>query len=146
MHENESNNFLEKWPALAEGIIKIAREISKSPSLLKFLADEFSNVKFCYEFTCIRNPFEIPFSHVLLICVGNWDKEIGALLILLHLIPPTAQGKGKGGRCKIDGAKGRIITFHKVRNINFKNCLIDERFSLFINTPDYNRQEPHFSQ
>ncbi|OXA48782.1 hypothetical protein Fcan01_16137 [Folsomia candida] len=39
--------------------------------------------------------------------------EIGALLILLHLIPPTAQGKGKGGRCKIDGAKGRIITFHK---------------------------------
>ncbi|OXA38358.1 hypothetical protein Fcan01_26799 [Folsomia candida] len=44
---------------------------------------------------------------------SNWDKEIGALLILLHLIPPTAQGKGKGGRCKIDGAKGRIITFHK---------------------------------
>ncbi|XP_035716445.1 uncharacterized protein LOC118439316 [Folsomia candida] len=87
MHPNDDNRFLENWPALSEGIVEKAKEISHAPALLKFLAEEFS----------------------------NWDSGIGALLALLHLIPPTVQGKGKGKRCKLNEAAGRLISFYKVK-------------------------------
>lgn len=46
MHPNDDNRFLENWPALSEGIVEKAKEISHAPALLKFLAEEFCNYYF----------------------------------------------------------------------------------------------------
>jgi hypothetical protein len=44
----------------------------------------------------------------------KWDESLSGLLTLLQLIPPTAQGKGKGSRAKIVDARDLLVTFYKV--------------------------------
>lgn len=53
------------------------------------------------------------------IYTGNWDPSLRALFFLLHLIPPAAQGRGKGIRCNILQARERLVTFHKVKYAKF---------------------------
>lgn len=63
----------------------------------------------------------------------KWDESILALLTLLQFIPPAAQGKGKGGRAKIEDARDLVVTFYPVRN-NF-NYYLTGRFFKKITYP-----------
>lgn len=46
--------------------------------------------------------------------LGKWDESVTALFTLLQLIPPAAQGKGKGSRSTIEDARDLLISFYKV--------------------------------
>lgn len=48
---------------------------------------------------------------------GNWDTELAAFLALLYLIPPAAQGKGKGSRSSISDARNLMVSYYKVANL-----------------------------
>ncbi|XP_035711162.1 uncharacterized protein LOC118436708 [Folsomia candida] len=80
LYPEEENNFLNSWQIWTKQILQEAKYINKSPALLKFLTEN----------------------------CGEWDEAIGALFTLLHLIPPTAQGKAKRNRCNIEDAKTRL--------------------------------------
>ncbi|CAL8300304.1 unnamed protein product [Merluccius merluccius] len=43
----------------------------------------------------------------------EWDSEMTAILLLLHLLPPTVKGK-KGGKMSASEAARRLIKFMKV--------------------------------
>lgn len=43
----------------------------------------------------------------------EWDSEMAAILLLLHLLPPTVKGK-KGGKMSASEAASRLIKFMKV--------------------------------
>ncbi|XP_035700557.1 uncharacterized protein LOC118433081 [Folsomia candida] len=77
--------FLDTWETLREQILTNCKRISKSTALHKFINDN----------------------------AGNWDRSTGALLALLYLIPPTAHGRGKGARCKIEDAESRLVKYFK---------------------------------
>ncbi|OXA54544.1 hypothetical protein Fcan01_11462 [Folsomia candida] len=85
MFPDLEQNFLNTWPEFADRLIAHCKTLSNSPALLKFANNNYD----------------------------NWDKSIAALFVLLHLIPPSAQGRGKGGRCKIDDAKLKLVTFYR---------------------------------
>lgn len=43
----------------------------------------------------------------------DWDSEIAAILLLLHLLPPTFKGKKSSKISALDAA-GRLVKFMKV--------------------------------
>jgi hypothetical protein len=108
MFPESSSNFLLTWPSAASEIVKQAKIISKSPALLKFIADD-AGIFYILKL----NIFLWKYSQ-LFYSLDKWDESIAAIFTLLHLIPPTAQGKGKGSRADLEQAKELIVTFFKV--------------------------------
>ncbi|OXA38682.1 hypothetical protein Fcan01_26604 [Folsomia candida] len=85
MHPGIEDNFLIQWPNLVKKLLDNRQRVNnKSQALKKFLREEFD----------------------------KWDQSTLALFVLLYLIPPTARGKGQGGRCSIEKAKSRLVTFY----------------------------------
>ncbi|XP_035710226.1 uncharacterized protein LOC110853528 [Folsomia candida] len=78
-------NFTRIWPSFSSQLLEKVKDLKQSPSLCKFLTEESD----------------------------NWDSEVAALFVLLYLIPPAAQGRGKGSQCTIDEAKNLLISFYK---------------------------------
>lgn len=60
----------------------------------------------------------------ILMCVNNktvtgWDGDLSSLLLLLHLIPPSARGREKPGKVSASQAEKHLVVFKKV--IHFSN-------------------------
>ena len=45
----------------------------------------------------------------------GWDSDLSSILLLLHLLPPSAQGRKKPGKMSATQAMGNIVVFRKVR-------------------------------
>ncbi|XP_021959390.1 uncharacterized protein LOC110855279 [Folsomia candida] len=84
LFQDASHKFLQIWPKFAKRLLDHVKQIKQTPAMAKFFATE----------------------------ADKWDESILALLTLLQFIPPAAQGKGKGGRAKIEDARDLVVTFY----------------------------------
>ncbi|XP_063076104.1 uncharacterized protein LOC134466140 [Engraulis encrasicolus] len=87
--ENVSGKFVSKWPTFYKPrIITVCKGLRPGPHLDDLLsAQEASN--------------------------DGWDGDLAAILLLLHLLPPTAKGKAHGKMSAAD-AVAHVINFMKV--------------------------------
>lgn len=46
-------------------------------------------------------------------CAG-WDSDLSSIILLLHLIPPTAQGRKRPGKVSASQAEKHLVVFKKV--------------------------------
>ena len=51
----------------------------------------------------------------------GWDSDMSAILLLLHLLPPSAQGRKRPGKISASQAVDQLIRFQKVYETVFKN-------------------------
>ncbi|XP_033101223.1 uncharacterized protein LOC117104481 [Anneissia japonica] len=88
-------NFLEKWPNVKDQVVSFAREINGSiiTSQLLTAVDRDPEGDGLY---------------------GDWDPDTAAILLLLCLLPPVNQGRGKSQKMSITTAIDEIIQFEKI--------------------------------
>ncbi|XP_037304448.2 uncharacterized protein si:ch211-277p15.1 [Pungitius pungitius] len=91
--EVTANKLLEKWPTTFK-----AKVIKESHGLVptKELLDLMRNAESAAE---VEN---------------GWDNEMSAILLLLHLLPPSAQGRKRPGKLSAYQAVDQLIRFQKV--------------------------------
>ncbi|OXA55062.1 hypothetical protein Fcan01_10168 [Folsomia candida] len=85
MKEESQHNFTNSWPVFSSKLLIKAKEFNSSPAVTKYLAEESD----------------------------QWDQSLAALFLLLHLIPPAAQGKAKGSRSKTTCAQMLMVSYYK---------------------------------
>ena len=51
----------------------------------------------------------------------GWDSDMSAILLLLHLLPPSAQGRKRPGKISASQAVDHLIRFQKVYETVFEN-------------------------
>lgn len=94
--ENTTGKLLEKWPTmLKKKIIKQCGKLPTSKELedLLLAADPQEDDDISGE--------------------SGWDSDIASILLLLHLIPPSAQGRKKPGKVSASQAEKHLIVFKK---------------------------------
>ncbi|XP_017265399.3 uncharacterized protein LOC108235699 [Kryptolebias marmoratus] len=91
--EGTANKFLEKWPtSLKSKVIKESHGLVPTTELLDLL----------------RNA-ELPAE-----AENGWDSDMSAIFLLLHLLPPSAQGRRRPGKMSASQAVDHLIRFLKV--------------------------------
>ncbi|XP_055016287.1 uncharacterized protein LOC129410991 [Boleophthalmus pectinirostris] len=91
-----SGKFLEKWPTMfKEKIIKQCRKLPSTTELndLLLAADPQEDDADGADF--------------------GWDSDFASILLLLHLVPPTAQGRKKPGKMSASQAEKHLVVFKK---------------------------------
>ncbi|XP_055009182.1 uncharacterized protein LOC129408877 [Boleophthalmus pectinirostris] len=94
--EDVSGKFLEKWPTMfKEKIIKQCRKLPSTTELndLLLAADPQEDDADGADF--------------------GWDSDFASILLLLHLVPPTAQGRKKPGKMSASQAEKHLVVFKK---------------------------------
>ncbi|XP_062314216.1 uncharacterized protein LOC134018337 isoform X2 [Osmerus eperlanus] len=91
--EATANTFLEKWPTtFKEKVMKESQGLVPTTELLDLMRNAESAVE----------------------TENGWDCDISAILLLLHLLPPAAQGRKRPGKMSASQAADKIIRFQKV--------------------------------
>ncbi|XP_066508846.1 uncharacterized protein [Hoplias malabaricus] len=91
--EVTANKFLERWPTTFKTkVIEGAHGLAPTTELLDLMRNSESNVDF----------------------QNGWDSDMSALLLLLHLLPPSAQGRKRPGKMSASQAGHQLIRFQKV--------------------------------
>ncbi|XP_076137860.1 uncharacterized protein LOC143121386 [Alosa pseudoharengus] len=95
--EDVSGKLLERWPTTFKK--KIIKECRKLPSIseveeLLLAADP------------LEDGTEVDFD-------SGWDSDLASILLLLHLIPPTAQGRKRPGKVAASQAEKHLVVFKK---------------------------------
>ncbi|KAL2097491.1 hypothetical protein ACEWY4_006698 [Coilia grayii] len=104
--EETSAKLLERWPTLfKEKTIRQSKGLSASSIELQELIQAADS----------------PLS-------GNedlygWDSDLSSILLLLHLLPPSAQGRKKPGKMSATQAMGNLVVFRKVRRNSIQGHL-----------------------
>ncbi|XP_055081790.1 uncharacterized protein LOC117380688 [Periophthalmus magnuspinnatus] len=94
--EDVSGKLLENWPTMfKEKIIKQCRKLPSTTDLddLLLAADPQKDDAGGADF--------------------GWDSDISSILLLLHLVPPTAQGRKKPGKMSASRAEKHLVVFKK---------------------------------
>ncbi|XP_039527428.1 uncharacterized protein LOC120479215 [Pimephales promelas] len=91
--EATANKFLEKWPTTFKA--KVIKEIHGLVPTTELL-DLMRNAESAAE---VEN---------------GWDSDMSAILLLLHLLPPSAQGRKRPGKLSAYQAVDQLIRFQKV--------------------------------
>ncbi|XP_036978681.1 uncharacterized protein LOC119033139 [Acanthopagrus latus] len=90
--ELTANKFLEKWPtSLRAKVITESHGLVPSTELLDLMRNAESTV----------------------VVENGWDSDMSAILLLLHLLPPSAQGRKRPGKMSASQAVGHLIKFIK---------------------------------
>ncbi|XP_034757289.1 uncharacterized protein LOC117962231 [Etheostoma cragini] len=90
--EATANKFLEKWPTTFKAkVIKESHGLVPTTELLDLMrnADLAAEVE------------------------NGWDSDMSAILLLLHLLPPSAQGRKRPGKLSAYQAVDQLIRFQK---------------------------------
>ncbi|XP_045071867.1 uncharacterized protein LOC121555461 [Coregonus clupeaformis] len=91
--EATANKFLEKWPTTFKAkVIKESHGLVSTTELLDLMrnAESAADVE------------------------NGWDSDMSAILLLLHLLPPSAQGRKRPGKMSAYQAVDQLIRFQKV--------------------------------
>ncbi|CAI5670013.1 unnamed protein product [Oreochromis niloticus] len=90
--EVTANKFLERWPIdLKSKILKESHGLVPTSELLKLMCNAESATE-------VEN---------------GWDSDMSAILLLLHLLPPSAQGRKRPGKMSASQAVDNLIKFLK---------------------------------
>ncbi|XP_041730636.2 uncharacterized protein LOC121562426 [Coregonus clupeaformis] len=91
--EATANKFLEKWPTTFKAkVIKESHGLVSTTELLDLMRNAESAAE-------VEN---------------GWDSDMSAILLLLHLLPPSAQGRKRPGKMSAYQAVDQLIRFQKV--------------------------------
>ncbi|XP_030587923.1 uncharacterized protein LOC115782070 isoform X1 [Archocentrus centrarchus] len=91
--EGTANRFLEKWPtSLKSKVIKESHGLVPTTELLDLLRNAELDAE----------------------AENGWDSDMSAILLLLHLLPPSAQGRKRPGKMSASQAVDHLIRFLKV--------------------------------
>ncbi|CAM4532181.1 unnamed protein product [Leuciscus chuanchicus] len=92
--EATANKFLEKWSTTFKAkVIKESHGLAPTTELLDLMRNAESAAE-------VEN---------------GWDSDMSAILLLLHLLPPSAQGRKRPGKLSAYQAVDQLIRFQKVR-------------------------------
>lgn len=90
--ELTANKFLEKWPtSLKAKVITESQGLVPSTELLDLMRNAESTV----------------------VVENGWDSDMSTILLLLHLLPPSAQGRKRPGKMSASQAVEHLIKFIK---------------------------------
>uniref|UniRef100_A0A1A8NN88 Si:dkey-103d23.3 n=3 Tax=Nothobranchius TaxID=28779 RepID=A0A1A8NN88_9TELE len=90
--EETANKFLVKWPtSIKEKVIVESHRLVPTPELLHLLHNTESAAE----------------------DENGWDSDMSAILLLLHLLPPSAQGRKRPGKMSASQAADHLIRFLK---------------------------------
>ncbi|XP_031155732.1 uncharacterized protein LOC116049837 [Sander lucioperca] len=95
--EDTSSKLLERWPVtLKKKIIKQCRKLPSTSELEELLlaADPPED----------GTELDVDF---------GWDSDLSSVLLLLHLIPPSAQGRKRPGKVSASQAEKHLVVFKK---------------------------------
>ncbi|XP_042565615.1 uncharacterized protein LOC116223571 [Clupea harengus] len=91
--EATANTFLERWPTTFRArVIKESHGLVPTTELLDLMRNAESTAE-------VEN---------------GWDSDMSAILLLLHLLPPSAQGRKRPGKISASQAVDQLIKFQKV--------------------------------
>ncbi|XP_076132518.1 uncharacterized protein LOC143139258 [Alosa pseudoharengus] len=91
--ETTANKFLERWPTTFKAkVIKESHGLVPTTELLDLMHNAESAAQ-------VEN---------------GWDSDMSAILLLLHLLPPSAQGRKSLGKMSASQAIDQLIRFQKV--------------------------------
>ncbi|XP_061909304.1 uncharacterized protein LOC133653718 isoform X3 [Entelurus aequoreus] len=95
--EDVSGKFLEKWPTTFKK--KIIQQCRKLPSITEL-----------EELLMAADP---PEDGAEVNVDFGWDSDLSSILLLLHLIPPTALGRKRPGKVSASRAEKHLVVFKK---------------------------------
>ncbi|XP_062253507.1 uncharacterized protein LOC133962083 [Platichthys flesus] len=95
--EDVSGKFLEKWTTTFKK--KVIQQCRKLPS-----TSELEDLLLAAD-TC-EDGSEVDYDN-------GWDSDLSSILLLLHLIPPTAQGRKRPGKVSASQAEKHLVVFKK---------------------------------
>ncbi|KAL6455335.1 hypothetical protein MHYP_G00362290 [Metynnis hypsauchen] len=102
--ESTSAKFLEKWPtAFKDKVIHQSKGLSHSREVQELIE--------ATELTVEENQDEVD--------LLGWDSDLSSLILLLHLLPPSAQGRKKPGKMSVTQATGYLVVF--IKEPTFRN-------------------------
>lgn len=58
---------------------------------------------------------------MLLFANTGWDSDLSSIILLLHLIPPSAQGRKRPGKVSAAQAERQLVVFKKVCVIAYED-------------------------
>ncbi|KAL7825230.1 hypothetical protein AOLI_G00324370 [Acnodon oligacanthus] len=97
--ERTSAKFLEKWPtAFRDKVVHQSKGLSHSREVQELME--------ATELTVEEYQDEVDL-------LGR-DSDLSSLILLLHLLPPSAQGRKKPGKMSVTQATGYLVVFRKV--------------------------------
>ncbi|XP_063735842.1 uncharacterized protein LOC134862083 isoform X3 [Eleginops maclovinus] len=90
--EQTANNFLERWPTTFKAkVIKESHGLVPSTDLLDLMRNAETSTE-------VEN---------------GWDSDMSTIILLLHLLPPSAQGRKRPGKISASHAVDHLIKFQK---------------------------------
>ncbi|KAJ8408858.1 hypothetical protein AAFF_G00246760 [Aldrovandia affinis] len=80
-------------------------ECKEAISLMKHSADE----------DIVKNKMKLTFDYRrnMILDPSSWDSDLSSVFLLLHLIPPSAQGRRKPGKVSASQAEKHLVVFKK---------------------------------
>ncbi|KAI3353436.1 hypothetical protein L3Q82_019964, partial [Scortum barcoo] len=98
--EEIAAKFLERWPAtFKQKVIQQSKALPTSSDLEELIH-------------CAEAPsYEEEMDDDTL--ASGWDSDLSSILLLLHLIPPSAQGRKRPGKVSSSQAEKRLVVFKK---------------------------------
>ncbi|XP_056464805.1 uncharacterized protein LOC130404185 isoform X2 [Gadus chalcogrammus] len=90
--EQTANKFMERWPTTFKaGVIKESHGLVPSTDLLDLMRNAETSTE----------------------VEKGWDSDMSAIILLLHLLPPSAQGRKWPGKISASNAVDHLIKFQK---------------------------------
>ncbi|CAL8236585.1 unnamed protein product [Boreogadus saida] len=90
--EQTANKFMERWPTTFKaGVIKESHGLVPSTDLLDLMRNAETSTE----------------------VEKGWDSDMSAIILLLHLLPPSAQGRKRPGKISASNAVYHLIKFQK---------------------------------
>ncbi|XP_056450969.1 uncharacterized protein LOC130386200 isoform X1 [Gadus chalcogrammus] len=90
--EQTANKFMERWPTTFKaGVIKESHGLVPSTDLLDLMRNAETSTE----------------------VEKGWDSDMSAIILLLHLLPPSAQGRKRPGKISASNAVDHLIKFQK---------------------------------
>lgn len=133
-----SAKFLERWPtAFKHKVIEQSKCLHLSPDLQELIdaAEAVENEDDGNDAGQIQSMtyFDILIRYIVLdanhayvhVFIKAWDHDLAGILLLLHLIPPVAQGRKRPGKMSPFQAEQSVVVFLKVCGILFSSSYAD---------------------
>ncbi|XP_060899899.1 uncharacterized protein LOC132978659 [Labrus mixtus] len=97
--EDVAAKFLEKWPTIfKQKVIQQSKSLPTSSDLAELI--------YCAEAASDEEEMDDTVA-------SGWDSDLSSIILLLHLIPPSAQGRKRPGKVSASQAEKHLVVFKK---------------------------------
>lgn len=132
-----SAKFLERWPtAFKHKVVEQSKGLHLSPDLQGLIdtAEAVENEEDENDAGQIQSisyfkmliKYGLDANHIYVhVFIKAWDHELAGILLLLHLIPPVAQGRKRPGKMSPFQAEQNVVVFLKVCEQGTPHCSRD---------------------